>query len=98
MLERGFKSGDKVGKRSERDGRSRNTIGTKRRGPGESRSFGHIGEGECNFLFIGIVDSLVDDKVELDSVHPGPGIIKRSIEVFGSAEAKFCGFGRHGGR
>ena len=60
--------------------------------PGQSRPFGHIQEGEGDFLRVCVVRSLIDYEVELDGVHPQDSHFIGAIEGFGFAELEFSRF------
>ena len=86
---------------SEGDGGAVDGIFSEGIGPSQGRSFGHVREGEGDFLRIVVVEGLIDCEVELDRVHPGDSCFVGAIEGFGFAKLKLSGFdcgGRHGGR
>ena len=61
--------------------------------PSQSRPFGHVQEGKCNFLRICVVECLVHYEVELDGVHPRDGCFIGAIKGFGFAKLKLSRFG-----
>ena len=60
--------------------------------PGQGRLFGHVQEGEGDFLHIIVVGGLIDCEIELDGVHPGDGHFVGAIEGFGFVKLKLSGF------
>ena len=67
--------------------------------PGEGKALGHARQHECDLLGIGLVNLVIHDEIERDSVQPGGGFGTISIEVLGGTKSEFNGAGRgHGSR
>ena len=92
MSECSLKFLDEVGEGSNSDDSSRDSILSGGGCPGGGGSFGHVGQGECNFLVIVIVDLLIDKEVELYSIQPLGGLFIGSIKGFQCSDMEFGRF------
>ena len=89
VLECGFKLHNAVGEGPHGYGDS---VLSERGCPSEGRSFGHVGEGEGDLFAVGVVDFLVDKKVELYCIQPLGGFVIGSIKGFWCSDRGFGGF------
>ena len=60
--------------------------------PGQGGPFGHVQEGEHDFLCVGVIGFFINHKVKLDGVHPQDGSVVGAIEGFGFANLELSGF------
>ena len=91
VFEHFLKLGYKVQEGPHGDGVARDGTLSKGGGPGEGRSFGHVGEGEGNHL-VSIVDFVIDKRVEVDCIQPLQRFLVGSIKGFWGSDTKFSGF------
>ena len=57
--------------------------------PGGSGPFFHIRQGEGDLSVVVIIEGVVDQKIELDGVHPGLSSFSLSVIFIGTSDADF---------
>jgi hypothetical protein len=93
MVSEGFLTlGNELSKSSKDDGGARDGALAESDCPDESRSFGHVEEGESNLFVMGVVDYFVDMEIKLDSVQPLEELYVGVIKGFGGSNMEFGGF------
>ena len=84
--------GDEIREGPHSYGGSRDGILPEGGCPGEGRTLGHVGQGKGDFLVVNVVDSFIDEEVELYGVQPLSGLVVGSIKGFRCSNAEFGGF------
>ena len=92
VFECSFKFGDEVREGPHGYGGPSDGILPEGGCPSEGGSFGHLGQGEGDFLVVIIVDFFVNKEVELYSIQPLGGLIVGSIKGFRCSNVEFGGF------
>ena len=92
VFECGFELSDKVGECAHGYGGSCDGLLSECGGPCESGSLGHVGKGEGNHFVVGVVDFLINEKVEACGVQPLGGFIIGSIKGFRCSDTEFSRF------
>ena len=97
VFERGFELCDEVGESAHGYGSSGDGVLPEGSCPCEGGSLSHVGDSEGDLFVVGVVDFVVDEKVELYGVQPLGGFVIRSVKGFWCSDTEFSGFrGGHG--
>ena len=86
-FEHGVELRDEVSKGSEGEQGARDGALAEGRGPSEGGPLGHVGESKGNLLLVSVIDSFVNEEVELHGVQPMHGLVIGSVEHFRNTNA-----------
>ena len=78
---------DKISESSEGEQGARDGTLAEGRGPSEGRPLSHVGESKGDLLLVGVIDSFVNEEVELHGMQPVHGFVIGSIKRFRDADA-----------
>ena len=87
VFERSVELRDEISESSEGKRGAGDGALTESGGPSEGRSLGHIQESKGDLLLVGVIDSFVNEEVELHGMQPVHGFVIGSVKRFRDADA-----------